>query len=262
MNPHISDEVLLEIAKQLGANIDWGGYGVIYHSDTYNKYGLAMSASPAAVGGFVISREEYEERIKLLIDQHMDASCSKCEGLEHSYNLDADNECQTCQVERKELMPILYEQFGDNPTWHNNDIKDSVILNCTKDTFSSKLGHIKKGDYVLGGLGFVKDYFNLVCTRKQYLDYVKSLKLSEDDEYVLESKQRKHSHYFKDVSELDEEDVYQVCHTFQVQDFSGCKHHSIKKLLLSGGRGVKDEYKDVSEARDTLNRWLEINKPK
>lgn len=82
------------------------------------------------------------------------------------------------------------------------------------------------------------------------------------DKPLVESPTKKHAHYFKDVSDLDEVDVYIVCNIFEVNDFSGCKHHSIKKLLLSGGRGVKSEFKDVSEARDTLNRWLEINKDK
>lgn len=68
--------------------------------------------------------------------------------------------------------------------------------------------------------------------------------------------------YFKPVTELDEVDVYQVHELFQVTDFSGAIHHASKKLLLSGVRtGGKSKYDDVREARDTLNRWLEINKP-
>lgn len=68
--------------------------------------------------------------------------------------------------------------------------------------------------------------------------------------------------YFKPVTELDEVDVYQVHELFQVQDFSGAIHHASKKLLLSGVRtGGKSKFDDIREARDTLNRWLEINKP-
>lgn len=76
-----------------------------------------------------------------------------------------------------------------------------------------------------------------------------------------EEKEKKYDVYFKDFSGCDEADVYQVHHNFNLVDPSGCKHHASKKILLSGVRtGGKDEYKDMEEARDTINRWLEINK--
>lgn len=66
--------------------------------------------------------------------------------------------------------------------------------------------------------------------------------------------------YFKDFSEVDEADVYLVHHIFNIQDPSGCLHHSSKKILLSGVRtGGKSKFKDIKEARDTLTRWLQIN---
>lgn len=70
----------------------------------------------------------------------------------------------------------------------------------------------------------------------------------------------KYPAYFKDFSGSDEADVYMIHHKFGIDDPSGCIHHSSKKLLLSGVRtGGKSKYQDVKEARDTLNRWLEIN---
>ena len=71
--------------------------------------------------------------------------------------------------------------------------------------------------------------------------------------------ERKHSHYFKDVRHLDYIDVYQVCKLFPVDDDSGAITHARKKLLVAGGRGAgKDMIKDITEARDTLNRYLQI----
>lgn len=66
--------------------------------------------------------------------------------------------------------------------------------------------------------------------------------------------------YYKDVSNVEELDVYHVHQIFNIQDPSGAIQHASKKLLLSGVRtGGKSFYDDVREARDTLNRWLEIN---
>jgi hypothetical protein len=43
---------------------------------------------------------------------------------------------------------------------------------------------------------------------------------------------------------------------FEVVD--PCLQHAIKKLLDSGKRGHKDQYKDIQEAIDSLNRWQDI----
>ena len=66
--------------------------------------------------------------------------------------------------------------------------------------------------------------------------------------------------YYKFVGDLTEVDVYQVHKLFNIQDPSGAIQHASKKLLLSGVRtGGKSQFDDIREARDTLNRWLEMN---
>jgi hypothetical protein len=70
----------------------------------------------------------------------------------------------------------------------------------------------------------------------------------------------KYPAYYKDVRQFNEMDVYAVHFVFQVNDPSGCIQHASKKLLLSGVRtGGKPAWKDVKEARDTLNRYLELH---
>lgn len=64
-----------------------------------------------------------------------------------------------------------------------------------------------------------------------------------------------HGHYFKDVRGLNTIDVYKVCELFGIDDPSGAIQHAIKKLLVAGGRGVKDREKDIKEAIDTLVRY-------
>lgn len=67
---------------------------------------------------------------------------------------------------------------------------------------------------------------------------------------------RKHAHYYKDVSKLKAVDVYMVCKLFGVND--AAISHAVKKLLCSGQRGYKDAEKDIREAIDTLERYIEI----
>lgn len=63
-------------------------------------------------------------------------------------------------------------------------------------------------------------------------------------------------HYYKDVAHLKNVDVYRVLTLFKVDD--PCLQHAIKKLLCAGDRGDKSMIKDITEARDTLNRHLEM----
>lgn len=66
--------------------------------------------------------------------------------------------------------------------------------------------------------------------------------------------------YYKPVGTLTEVDVYAVHKLFNIQDSSGAIQHASKKLLLSGVRtGNKSQFMDIKEARDALNRWMELN---
>lgn len=75
-----------------------------------------------------------------------------------------------------------------------------------------------------------------------------------------ESLATKYPKYYKSTNGLTEVDVYAVHQMFDIQDSSGAIQHASKKLLLSGVRtGGKSKFDDIREARDTLNRWLELN---
>ena len=74
-----------------------------------------------------------------------------------------------------------------------------------------------------------------------------------------EDVERKHSHYFKDVRHLDYIDIYELNKLFPIDDDTDCILHARKKLLVCGGRGgSKDMITDITDARDTLNRYLQI----
>lgn len=83
---------------------------------------------------------------------------------------------------------------------------------------------------------------------------------AEETPETHRSMSEKYPKYFKDVGNLTEVDVYAVHHLFRINDPSGAIQHASKKLLLSGERtGGKSMHKDISEARDTLTRWLQLN---
>lgn len=148
----------------------------------------------------------------------------------------------------------LNYRIGYNDGWHDcealseldNKFTDSIQEQAYEEGYDQAID-----DLIEAGVIGEEEY----CFYKE-LEKVLNGKfdLNNKSEYV----ERKHSHYFKDVRHLDYIDVYQVCKLFEVDDQSHCTQHSIKKLLMSGKRGAKDKMKDIIEARDTLNRYLQI----
>lgn len=68
-------------------------------------------------------------------------------------------------------------------------------------------------------------------------------------------------HYHRDTTGLASMDVYMVMHLFGITDDSGSLHHALKKLMVSGGRGVKPASQDTKEAILSLIRYMEIHYP-
>ena len=68
--------------------------------------------------------------------------------------------------------------------------------------------------------------------------------------------------YYKGLPEgvdPSEVDTYVINKMFPVEDPTGCVLHARKKLLIPGVRsGGKSMLKDVTEARDTLNRYIAL----
>jgi hypothetical protein len=81
------------------------------------------------------------------------------------------------------------------------------------------------------------------------------------EHYDEPPEREKYGTYHKDVRRLDSIDVYETHRLFSIDDPSGCLQHASKKLLLSGVRtGGKTKLQDIEEARDTLNRWVEMER--
>jgi hypothetical protein len=77
-------------------------------------------------------------------------------------------------------------------------------------------------------------------------------------EYNMPNESKKaYSHYYKKIPDgVAYIDVYRVLELFGVND--PAIQHAVKKLLVAGGRGHKNLEKDVKEAVDSLNRWIEM----
>ena len=90
-------------------------------------------------------------------------------------------------------------------------------------------------------------------TQPEELPFMDSL----NDQYVEIEQVRKHRHYFKDVSNIAEIDVYAVLKLFDVTD--PCLQHIVKKALCAGKRGHKDMMEDLQNIVDTAIRAVELN---
>ena len=62
--------------------------------------------------------------------------------------------------------------------------------------------------------------------------------------------------YIVDISKYNKLDIYRILKLYEVSD--PCLQHAIKKLLCAGKRGAKNFLQDVSEAMQSLQRFLEM----
>lgn len=116
-----------------------------------------------------------------------------------------------------------------------------LISGCELDTTASVLE------------GYLK---NVLAYKLEYIKedgFISSV--DDTDPQVGES--ALYDEYFRDVKHLDKIDIYRILDLFGVTDHA--LGHTIKKLVLAGVRtGGKPSFKDITEARDALNRKLEM----
>lgn len=66
----------------------------------------------------------------------------------------------------------------------------------------------------------------------------------------------KNNPYIVDISKYDKLDIYRILFLYEVNN--PCIQHAIKKLLCAGKRGAKNTTQDISEAIQSLQRFLEM----
>ena len=85
-------------------------------------------------------------------------------------------------------------------------------------------------------------------TQEQFDEHLRTTSCTGQD--------RKHGHYYKDVSKLDVMDVYRIIDLWEITD--PCDQHALKKILCPGERGHKDIIQDTQDVIDTMQRKLEM----
>ena len=145
-------------------------------------------------------------------------------------------------------------------------------LGYSKDAFENKstpcwiaiCDGFKYSDYNIG-----KSIWYTACPKEITLTELRDMVNQEQDEpfltpettlndqYAEIEQVRKHRHYFKDVSNIAEIDVYAVLKLFDVTD--PCLQHIVKKALCAGKRGHKDMIEDLQNIVDTAIRAVELN---
>ena len=137
-------------------------------------------------------------------------------------------------------------------SWINDN---GMIRRMVKDNFGDRDVFIVDRFH---GDNFPDDWHKTQYTIDEVLSRLHPARITVDK--PIPENAHKYPRYFKSVAHLSHVDVYEVHRIFGINDPSGAIQHASKKLLLSGVRtGGKALLDDVREARDTLNRFLEMH---
>ena len=170
---------------------------------------------------------------------------------------------------------------GYNDGWHDceasfelgNEFTDSIQEQAYDEGYDQAIDDLIESGVIEEGEYLDEDCSEECCSeyefgdveddRKEEYCFAKEFERILNGKFELNTKpedfERKHSHYFKDVRHLDYIDIYELNKLFPIDDDTDCILHARKKLLVCGGRGgSKDMITDITDARDTLNRYLQI----
>lgn len=151
--------------------------------------------------------------------------------------------------------PITEMMFN---SWNSNGVIEFIEKGKENPNWKNSCFDLSKGEPVIvdgilcapRSVKITEEMFKTNCTHEQFKDH-----LEKSSCLGIE---RKHSHYFKDVSKLDYIDVYRIIDLYKITD--PCDQHALKKLLVPGGRGHKDVMQDTQDVIDTMQRKLEMMK--
>lgn len=105
------------------------------------------------------------------------------------------------------------------------------------------------------GTDFCADCFVLNSSEPKQKDFN-----FEDDEDDAKTVTLQRTPQYKSIKGEKDIDVFAIHQLFEINDSSGCIQQASTKLLLSSDNlTCKPLVQDICDARDILNRWLELN---
>lgn len=136
---------------------------------------------------------------------------------------------------------------------YNTALTDQGWMDCEKAGLKTVESMVKTGGRIIWQRSET-EYLMQGENGDKLMESIAQLKNQDTVKVTID--ELKHRVYKKDVSHLKIVDVYRVLELFDVK--SHAVGHAIKKLLLSGDRGAKDEAQDIQEAIDSLIRYQEM----
>ena len=226
-----------------------GAFAVTGHSD---KDGLYMAHISDFLHYFEPLPDSQHESLSELSEQEFENIID--EAFEEGY-AQAYSELQTKTERERALQERAWDEGYDQAI---DDLIESGVIeeaDCLVEEYSGE-------EYSDGECFSEYDFDDEEDNDEEYC-FFKEIEKILNGKFDLNNKsedvERKHSHYFKDVRHLDYIDIYELNKLFPIDDDTDCILHARKKLLVCGGRGgSKDMITDITDARDTLNRYLQI----
>ena len=166
---------------------------------------------------------------------------------------------------KRHTQPEELPFIDDEPTLDkvkikiNGDLNQAVKIAKDMGYYNCQFDKIPQNAYWLlcNESGSVDYSMNENILNEYAMLHIEDESESLNDQYAEIEQVRKHRHYFKDVSNIAEIDIYTVLKLFEVTD--PCLQHIVKKALCAGKRGHKDMMEDLQNIVDTAIRAVELN---
>ena len=148
------------------------------------------------------------------------------------------------------LSPVTFQRINEVNT--NKPTAEQLQSKCEElEAQRDRAIHFKnEAEKELNKLKQAYDQLLVQCDKAAYAP-VKELKIP--------SNQPLYPHYYRAVPNTTHVDIDWILHTWNIGHTVG---HAVKKLLCAGQRGVKDKLQDLKEARNSINRAIELEETK
>jgi hypothetical protein len=188
------------------------------------------------------------------------AVCESCGGTPWNYEkwVEFDKEYQNHLTHvPSPLSPEAFQRITQmnttKPTLAELQVEvDRLKYECDNlTTERDRAIHFKKeAEKELNKLKHTYDQLLLECDKAAYTPI---------KQVTVPSNQPLYPHYYRTLPAATHVDIDWILHAWDIGHTVG---HAVKKLLCAGQRGVKDKLQDLKEARNSINRAIELEETK